>query len=438
MKYVALVDCNSFYCSCERVFQPQTRNRPVIVLSNNDGCAIAFTKEAKAIGFGEMCEPYFQVKDRIKKHNVAVFSSNYTLYHDMSKRVMELLYDFTTNLEIYSVDEAFLDLDGFNDDDLHEYGKKIRSHILKCTGLPVGVGISTTKVLSKMANKFAKKHGGVFVLTKEKEVDEILKETYVKDIWGVGRRGALKLNMLGIHTAYDFKTYKDDQLIQKLMTKTGRQVQDELRGISCLGMEHTEDKKNIGTSRSFPHDVSSKNDLKEAFADFATQAVKKLRNQESVCFGITGFIQTNRSKEWAPQYYGVGSRHFSSGTSDTLRIIKAAHEVLDEIFRQGYEYKKGGVWLNHVIPRNENQLDLFSEHSDDNEKLGQVVDLINKRFGPHSIKSAACGINPHWKTIANFKSYKYTTSWQEILKVKQSCLNSDYLPSSIYGDVNGF
>lgn len=219
MKYFGLVDCNSFYCSCERVFRPEIRGRPVIVLSNNDGCAIAFTKEAKALGFGEMCEPFYKLKDRIKKHNVAVFSSNYTLYDNLSRRVMSILNGFTPCLEIYSVDEAFLELDGFDKYDLLEYGKKIRSDVLQFTGIPVGVGIAKTKVLSKIANKLSKKQHGVMVFKDDEEIDQILKSFPVKDIWGIGYASSTKLNMLGIKTAYDFKMYKDEQLIQKLLTK---------------------------------------------------------------------------------------------------------------------------------------------------------------------------------------------------------------------------
>lgn len=418
MKIFCLVDCNSFYCSCERVFHPETRNRPVIVLSNNDGCAIAFTKEAKAIGFGQMCEPFFQLKDRIKKHNVAVFSSNYTLYDDMSKRVMTTLREFSPEMEIYSVDEAFLQFDSMDRDDLLEYGKKIREEVLRRTGIPVGVGISTTKVLSKVANKMAKKNNGVHVMVNEREIDDVLRSFPVKDIWGIGSKSALKLNMLGIKTAHDFKVYQDEALIQKLLTKTGRQVQEELRGVSCLPLEEAEDKKNTGTSRSFGVNVYDKLELKEALAHFATHAALKLRRQESVCYSMQAFIYTNPFQE-LPQYYGQGQISFSSGTADTLKIVSGAHQILDEIYRSGFAYKKAGVLLNHIVPKGQNQLDLFSSDPSDNEKLNQVMDLINKKYGPNTIKSAACGVSAgEWKTVADFKSQRYTTSWKDLLKVK--------------------
>ncbi len=419
MKYFCLVDCNSFYCSCERVWKPETRGRPVIVLSNNDGCAIAFTKEAKAIGFGQMCEPYFQIKDRIKKHNVAVFSSNYTLYDNMSKRVMDILRQFSPDLEIYSVDEAFLQFEGFDHFDLLEYAQKIRQEVLTNVGIPVSVGISTTKVLSKVANKVAKKSSGVLIMTKPQEIDGILKSFPVKDIWGIGHRSAIKLNMLGIKSAYEFKMYPNENLIQKLLTKTGREIQEELRGVSCLPLEAPEDKKNTGASRSFGTPVVTKAELKEALAHFATHSALKLRRQKSVCFSLSVFIHTHPFKE-VPQYFGEGRFHFSSGTADTIKIIRGAHKVLDTIFRLGFEYKKAGVLLNHIVPKNENQIDLFEQDPEDNEKINQVMDLINRKYGQNTIKSAACGIHHSWKTIADYKTSKFTTSWQELLKVKPS------------------
>jgi DNA polymerase V len=417
MKYFGHVDVNSFYCSCERVFRPETRGRPVIVLSNNDGCAIAFTKEAKAIGIGQMCSPYYQIKDLIKKHKVAVFSSNYALYDNMSRRVMGILQKYTTELEIYSVDEAFLQLDGFEHFNLLNYGTKIRQDLLKNTGLPVGVGISTTKVLAKIANKLSKKASGVCIMTTPDEIDKVLKALPAKDIWGIGHRSAVKLNMLGIKTAYEFKMYRDEHMIQKLLTKTGREIQEELRGVSCLDVGSADDKKNTGTSRSFGIPVYDKKDLKEAVAHFATHASLKLRAQNSVCYSLSVFVHTNRFKD-TPQYFGEGSVNFSAGTSDSIKIIRAAHQVIDEIYRPGLEYKKAGVLLNHIIPKNQNQIDLFNPDPEDNDKLNQVMDLINKKYGAHTIKSAACGIDQHWKTIADYKSQKYTTSWNDLLKVK--------------------
>lgn len=413
---VALVDCNSFYCSCERVFNPKTRGKPIIVLSNNDGCAIAFSREAKAIGFGQMCEPYFETEERVRKHKVAVFSSNYTLYDDMSKRVMSILKNYTPNLEVYSIDEAFLSLEGFDHLDMVEYGTKIRKEILKSTGIPVGVGISKTKVLSKIANKTSKKNKGVCVMTKDQDIDPILKQFPVRDIWGIGSASARKLNGLGITTAYDFKMYKNENMIQKLLTKTGREVQEELRGVNCLPMEEVTDKVNIANTRSFGKDTYDKKDLREAVATFATKCAEKLRYQESVCFSLTVFIHTNGFKE-IEQYYGTSNYTFQSGTSDTIKIIKAALGILDQIYKPGFGYKKGGVILNHIVPKNENQIDLFNSDPSDNENLSKVIDTINNRFGPKTIKSLACGINHEWKLRADYISKRFTTNWNEILSV---------------------
>lgn len=416
MKYVALVDCNSFYCSCEKIFRPDLRNKPVIVLSNNDGAAIAFTKEAKALGFGQMCEAFFKVRERVKKHKVAVFSSNYTLYDDISKRVMNVLREFSPNVEVYSVDEAFVEIEG-EEAELETIGRKIRSEVFRKVGMPVGVGISLTKVLAKVANKLSKKNNGVCVLANEDIINEALKDFPVRDIWGIGSRSASKLNMFNIRTAYELKVFPEDALIQKLLTKTGREIQDELRGIHCLDLEAPDDKKNTGNSRSFGHDVFSKEELREALAQFATNASLKLRNQNSVCYGMSAFIQTNPFKP-VPQYFGEGYVNFSSGTSDVIKLINGAHAILDEIYKPGYGYKKGGVLLNHIVPKNECQLDLFEEDPADNEELNKVIDIINRRYGPHTIRSAACGIKQEWKTIHAYISRHYTTDWNDLLEIE--------------------
>lgn len=417
MKLVALVDCNSFYCSCEKIFRPDLRNRPVIVLSNNDGAAIAFTKEAKALGFGQMCEAFFKIRDRIKKHDVAIFSSNYTFYDDISKRVMALLREYSPKVEVYSVDEAFLEVEGDESFDFEGFARNLRAEIFRRIGMPVGIGISKTKVLAKVANKLAKKSSGVCVLRTDAEIDGALRDFPVRDIWGIGGKSAMKLLMLDVKTALELKNFTNERIIQKLLTKVGREIQDELRGISCLNLEAPEDKKNTGNSRSFGYDIYDKRELREALAQFVTNASLKLRNQESVCYGISAFIQTNPFKS-GPQYYGVDSVRFISGTSDVIKLIRAAHSILDRIYRPGYGYKKGGILLNHIVPKNEVQVDLFTTDASDNAHLNQVLDSINKKYGPHTVKSGACGIRQEWKTIRDHVSQEYTTRWSEILKVE--------------------
>ena len=388
-----------------------------MVLSNNDGAAIAFTKEAKALGFGQMCEAFFKVRDRVKKHKVAVFSSNYTLYDDISKRVMNVLREFCPKVEVYSVDEAFVEVEGDENFDFEAWGRKVRSEIYRKVGMPVGVGISKTKVLAKVSNKLSKKNNGVCALITEKQINEALKDFPVRDLWGIGSRSASKLNMFDIRTALEFKNYPDEKIIQKMLKKVGREILDELRGINCLSIEVPEDKKNTGNSRSFGHDIHTKEELREALAQFATNASLKLRNQESVCFSMTAFIHTNPFKP-GPQYFGEAGVTFSSGTNDVMKIIEGAHTILDEIYKPGYGYKKGGVLLNHIVPKNECQMDLFNEDPSDNEHLNKVLDLINKKYGPHTIKSAACGIQQEWKTIHAYISRHYTTDWNEMLEVE--------------------
>jgi DNA polymerase V len=417
MKYIALVDCNSFYCSCEKIFRPDLRNKPVIVLSNNDGAAIAFTKEAKEIGFGQMCEAYFKVKDRIKEHNVAVFSSNYAFYDDISKRVMNVLREFSPDVEVYSVDEAFVTIETDDPSLLEKLGHDIRSAIMRKVGMPVGVGISKTKVLAKVANKLSKKYGGVRVMATDAAIDESLKDFPTRDIWGIGSRSASKLLLIDIKTALELKRYTNDALIQKMLTKVGREIQEELRGVNCLGIEEVEDKKNTGNSRSFGYDVMTIQELREAFAQFATNASAKLRNQNSVCYGISAFIHTNPFKP-GPQYYGEDHCRFSSGTNDVMKIIDAAHDILERIFKSGYGYKKGGVLLTHIVPKSETQIDLFNTDPSDNKEINHIMDMINRKYGPRTIQSAACGIKQPWKTIHEFKSQHYTTSWADLKKVE--------------------
>lgn len=417
MKMVALVDCNSFYCSCEKIFRPDLRNKPVVVLSNNDGAAIAFTKEAKALGFGQMCEAFFKVRDRVKQHNVAVFSSNYSLYDDISKRVMNVLREFSPKVEVYSVDEAFVEVEGDENFDFEAWGRKVRAEIFRKVGMPVGVGISRTKVLAKVSNKLSKKHNGVCALITDAQIDQALKDFPVRDIWGIGVRSASKLSIFNIKTALELKRFPDEKLIQKHLTKVGREIQDELRGINCLSLESPDDKKNTGNSRSFGYDVYTKDELREALAQFVSNASRKLRAQNSVCYSLTAFIHTNPFKP-GPQYYGIDSIRFTSGTSDVVKLIRGAHEVLDHIYRPGFGYKKGGILLNHIVPRNECQIDLFTEDSSDNEHLNNVVDMINKKYGPQTVKSGACGINQAWKTIHAYKSRHFTTEFNDLLTVE--------------------
>lgn len=415
----ALVDCNSFYCSCERVFQPSLNNKPVIVLSNNDGCAVARTDEAKALGI-EMGAPFFKIKDLCHKNNVSVFSSNYTLYGDMSRRVMTLLSEFTPELEVYSIDEAFLSLKGFSRN-LTDYGIEIKSLIKNQTGIPVSIGIAPTKVLAKIANKLSKKGSlksvGVLSLEKESQITELLKTFPVEDVWGIGRKSAEKLRALRIRTALDLRE-ANESMIQKILTIQGRRIVRELKGESCIHLELIEQsKKQIISSRSFGRSVTKIEDLQESIANHVSTAAEKLRRQKSYAKSIIVFIQTNPFKN-TPQYYNSGVMNLMTGTSVTNKLIKSSFQILKSIFKDGYEYKKCGVMLVDLYPIKNSQTDLFGLFDTPDEELQmEVLDKINLYHGNGTLKFAACGVNQFWKMLSEMKSPCYTTRWTELKNV---------------------
>jgi DNA polymerase V len=415
---IALVDCNSFYVSCERLFNPKLLNKPVVVLSNNDGCVVSRSNEAKALGV-PMGIPYFQMKKQFK--DVIAFSSNYTLYGDLSKRVMQTLSEFTPNLEIYSIDEAFLDFSGFDKTKLPDYIREIKKTVYKETGIPVSIGLSHTKVLSKVFNKISKTDAslkGTLCSFDEAEIDKYLKNFKVGDIWGIGTRSEIKLRSLGINTAYELKYFKNDKLIQKYLTKVGRQIQDELRLKNCINLElETKNKKQIISSRSFGKNVTEFTEIREAVSSHISRAAEKLRRQKSSVKILTVFIHTNRFKN-TPQTYDSASVKFLSATQSTFKLIKAGVEILDHIFKPGFEYKKCGIFLSDIYNESESQFDLFSE----NDSLKEIVilnamDKYNIANGPETIKIASCGINRHWKMLAKLKTKRFTTNLNDLLNI---------------------
>jgi DNA polymerase V len=420
-KVFVMVDCNSFYCSCERLFDPSLHNRPVIVLSNNDGCAISRTKEAKALGI-PMGAPYFKFRELCEQKNVAVFSSNFSLYTNISDRVMNVLRELAVEIEVYSVDEAWLDVTGVTKDYL-EYGRYIKETVERRVGIPVGVGIAPTKTMAKLANHIAKKFPksqGVVDLTRRDHWDEALRRVEVGDIWGVGRKSAEKLNALGIQTAKDFVEYNNELVIQKLLTKTGLQRKKELQGIQCFDLELEVDKKKvIRTSRTFGTPVYEKEVLRESLANYVSAAAEKLRRQQSVCSVITIFMRTSPFKN-VPQYYAHEGLRLPVPTKDTRKLIKAAWQLLEDCFRGGFEYKKAGIELHEIVDEQEAQLSLFhpaDSHRDD--VVMQLMDTINQWEGPHTLKSMACGVdNQAWRMLREHKSPRFTTSWREIPKIK--------------------
>lgn len=415
-KMFALIDCNSFYCSCERIFRPELKDVPVIVLSNNDGCAIARTSEAKALGI-KMGDPFFKIKKFCQKHGVAVFSSNFSLYTNISARVMVTIAQECPAVEVYSVDEAFVDLTGIPN--LLEHGKKLREVILKNIGIPTGVGIAPTKVLAKIANHLAKKSSkaqGVVCLDTPRLIDEALKRVAVEDIWGVGGANSAKLKALGIHTAFQFKEYKNERLIQKIFTKVGVQLKHELMGINCFDLSHDIDaKKEIMCSRSFGKPVFDKETLKQSIAGYISNAAEKLRAQDSLCTQLTVFARTNPFKN-VEQYYMYERVKLVNPTSDTRKLLELASQMIDSAFRPGLEYSKAGAKLGNFYRCDEYQIDFFHPFdSADDTSLMKVVDKINYLEGPNTIRFMSCGVSDQaWRMNRNYKSPRYTTSWNEL------------------------
>ena len=415
-KSFALIDCNSFYCSCERLFRPELNTNPVITLSNNDGCVIARTTEAKALGI-RMGEPYFKIKNFCKKNNVSVFSSNFALYTNISDRVMNTIISQCAQVQVYSVDEAFADFSGISNK--LEFGLHIKDIIKKNVGIPVGVGIAPTKVLAKLANGIAKKSkkaNGVVDLSETKWQDVALKMSPVEDIWGVGSASARKLRAIGIKTAYEFKVFSDERLILRLFTKVGLQIKHELMGISCFGLEFdVEAKKEIMCSRTFGTNVLTLANLKESVASYISNAAEKMRKQNSMCTEMAIFARTNPHAQTA-QFNLYQRSRLANPTGDTRKLIKEAFTLLEQSFKEGYEYRKAGVRLSNFHASSELQIDFFSPiDSLEDIALMNTMDHINFLEGEGSIKLGACGLNDHaWKMNRAFKSPRYTTSWDEL------------------------
>lgn len=423
MKLFGLADCNNFYCSCERVFHPDLRNKPVVVLSNNDGCVIARSEESKALGI-KMGDVFYQVKDMLDKNNVAVFSSNYNLYGDMSRRVMSLLSTYTPQLDIYSIDEAFLDLSGMGDSEqLNIYCKKMVRDITKGTGIPISLGIAPTKTLAKMASKFAKKHKGyegVCMIDSEEKREKALRLFPVEDVWGIGHRHAKKLAYHSINTAWDL-TQRSESWIRKELTVTGVRTWKELRGESCVSIEELPHKKSICTSRSFSGiGLNKLEDVEEAIANFAATCSRKLRQDHIVCGAMTVFAHTSRFCTNAPQNYIYSNIHLAVPTNDMQEIVATAVKTLREAWREGgYHYKKAGVIVWNTCEDNAIQGNLFDNV--DREKqaaLAKAIDEINRKNGHNTIRMAVQGYSKNWHLKNEYLSKQYTTNLKDIIVTK--------------------
>jgi len=414
---IALVDCNNFYVSCERVFNPALEGKPVVVLSNNDGCVVARSNEVKKMGV-IMGTPVFKCRDLIKKYDVKVFSSNYVLYGDMSQRVMETLSQFTPEMEIYSIDEAFLSLTGFRTLNLTEYARHIRSTVRKWTGIPVSIGIGESKTLAKIANKIAKKnpkHDGVFDIFDNSDIDRLLNGLDVADIWGIGDQYAKFLIRNGIHTALQLRNANDD-FIRDNMTVVGLRIVHELRGVSCIPLEMVHPpRKGIVSSRSFGRPVKTLAELRESVADYMASASERLRGQKSVASFIHVFVATNRFKN-EPQYSNFITQRLPVPTASTQDLITYALINLLKIYRPGYRYKKAGVMLSGIMPDNQAQLDLFTpfKYRANRKIIMGAMDEINNRWGSDTVQFAAAGIGQLWQMRQSRKTPRFTTQWGEI------------------------
>jgi len=416
----ALADCNNFFVSCERVFNPGLNGRPVIVLSNNDGCAVSRSNEAKALGI-KMGVPLFKIRDIVEKCNVAVFSSNFSLYGDMSARVHQTLRQLAPAIEIYSIDEAFLDLRGMDQTDMDAFAKNASAKCFKNTGIPVSVGVAPTKTLAKIASKYCKKRpelqGGYF-LHRKADVDDILKTVPVEDIWGIGRRYSQKLHTYGVHTAADFVSLPPEW-VQKQMSINGLRTQNELKGEPCIDFLNTvPPKKQICVSRSFAREMYDFGKLSEQVSLFTGMVCEKLRRQNSVCHQIIVFLLTNRFKEDVPQQFESRMFTFPVATSSTLEINRVVLKELSFLYHEGYGYKKAGVILTGIIPEDAVQLNLYdSTDRMKHTRLMKVMDELNERIG-HGILSVATESSEGIKMNRQRLSPQYTTKWTDIPVVK--------------------
>ena len=412
----ALVDCNNFYASCERVFQPKLVGKPVAVLSNNDGCVIARSNEVKALGI-EMGAPYFKIKHLIQQHGIAVFSSNYTLYGDMSARVMDTLREFTSDVEVYSIDEAFCDLSGFVHYNLNEYCHTLRNKVKQWTGIPVSIGVAKTKTLAKLANRIAKKAGGVLVLDNPDSINAVLARVDVGDVWGIGGQSTKLLNAHGVKSALDFVNLPD-HWIRKNMSVVGLRTAHELRGVPCISMEYApKPKQSIIVSRSFGQPVTTLEGMQEAIISYTTRAGEEMRNQGLVAKHIQVFLTTTRFNNDAP-YANAITLELPIATSYTPELNEYASKGIKRIYRQGFRYKKCGIMMMGLTSQQTPQFDMFeTKNREMQHSVMAALDTINNRWGSSTMFYAGAGIKKPWAMNRNLKSKHYTTEWDDLLRV---------------------
>jgi DNA polymerase V len=416
----ALADCNNFYVSCERVFDPRLEGVPAVVLSNNDGCIVARSNEVKAMNIA-MGTPYFQAQAALEEHGVQVMSSNYTLYADMSGRVMETLSQFTPAMEVYSIDEAFLDLGGMAEN-LTEYGRKIQATVRQWTGIPVSVGMGRTKTLAKAANKIAKrsaKAAGVLDLTAHPAWEtKALSQIEVEDVWGIGRKSAAKLRKAGIYNAQQLRQ-ADTEWIRRVFGVEGVRTVYELRGEVCYALEDSPPpKKGVTVSRAFGKAVTALEDLKEATALYVSRAGEKLRSEGQAAGVMTVYLTTSRFAEKEKRYFGYDVTTFPAATEDTQEMLAAAMVSVEKLYQPGFEYKKSGVMLTGLVDRNKVQGCLFEARNRQQiRRLMETIDRLNRQ-NPAGIRWAAEGIDQPWRTKFNRRTQQFTTCWKDLPQVK--------------------
>ncbi len=415
----ALVDGNNFYASCERVFNPALQQTPIVVLSNNDGIIIARSAEAKALGI-QMGAPAFQIKKLIETKKVVAFSSNYALYGDMSQRMMQIFQDFSPDIEIYSIDEAFLDFSEFQNIDLKQTGNALRKKVRKLIGIPVSIGFGPTKTLAKIANRIAKKHmkNGVVLIDTPDKIARALKMTAIEDVWGIGRQYSKFLRQNKVQTAWDF-TRLPDSFIRKHLSVTGLRTKEELLGTACIPMEYIPPaRKAIRTARTFAQATDDFDFVAEAVSTFAAACGEKLRRQHSVANLLTVFVRTNKFDKKNP-YYSNSFTIQLSATNSSIELVKAAKKALKVIFKKGLIYKKTGVLVSGLVPDKHRQLSLFDADTiQKHRQIMQVLDKINRESGYNIVKIAAEGQSRAWRLKQERRSNRYTTRWDELIEIK--------------------
>jgi DNA polymerase V len=417
---IALLDCNNFYASCERVFDASIKQKPLVVLSNNDGCVVARSEEAKQIGV-TMGSPLFKVQSLLDEHDAEIFSSNYALYGDMSSRVMNLLQNFTPEVEIYSIDEAFLNLEP-RKKSLETLAHSIREKMYKWTGIPVSIGIAETKVLAKIANKLAKKaelkEQGVLNLYRSPKTENILKETDIEEVWGIGYRSSLKLKTNNIFNAWQLRE-TDNRFVRRLLTVVGARIALELRGIKCLPFEQFSAKKHsITCSRSFGQTVTDYNQIKEAVLYYLTRGCEKMRRNNLAAHAVTVFIGTDRFRP-IPEPYSNSATYTSTYRADSNQEIQEwTIKTLEKIYKKGFEYRKAGIILSGLVPNENLTKRMFDdEQFQQRHKLMKAIDEINQKFGKDTVRFGSVKTEGCWKMKQTRKSRSYTTNWNEILAV---------------------